>query len=243
MKMNLLLVFSLWSSFAISQDIAAIKLPHRLTSDKSTPYRVILENFQNSSKTQSQVFVAPVIRSVRQFFTKKQKCLIPTSVNAMHFFHPKEMKKFKVIESAPIENVVVKVFSKPGSAPLKRISDLNGKRIATWNGIYSDKLLPNIEVKVLKINDDIQSLALLKRNRVDYVIGFLPDTPMVAQISGYKELSYSKNLSLLTTPVHLICHESPESIQFIKKFNSYLKKIKKSGELQRILGKYSVIVK
>lgn len=241
MRILVFLFLLLVSKHTMAVNISSIELPYRLTTNPKSPYQLILNKFFSEIKSNSELNISPIRRSIKNFFQKKQLCLMPTSRLAMIFFYPKKMKKYKVIQSAPIENVIVTIFSKAGSPPISDIKDINGKTISTWNGIFTDKLMPNAKVEVIKVSKDKQSLSLLKAGRVDHVIGFIPDTLLVAENNGFAIPSFNKKVKLLETPVHLICHETEETKKFLSQFNLFLKRIKNSGSLKQILGKYSVV--
>jgi ABC-type amino acid transport substrate-binding protein len=242
MKYFLILLIPISNVFAMN--ISGIFLPHRLTNESKSFYQVLFKKFSDSRpQLKSKITVTPLRRAGKAFFTKNSICIFPASKKAITYFHKKKALELELIESSPIEEVIITIFSKFGSPPIDNINQLKGKSIATWNGIDPKILIPNIDFKIVKVSKDNQSLSLLRANRVDYVIGFLPDTPLVAELNNFEQPTFNKSIVLLKTPVHFVCHKTKETISFLKEFNNFLKSQKSNGTLQKILGKYSIISK
>jgi ABC-type amino acid transport substrate-binding protein len=242
MKYLLILLIPISNVFAMN--ISGIFLPHRLTNESKSSYQVLFKKFSDSRPhLKSKITVAPLKRAEKFFFKKEAMCIFPASKKAITYFHKFKTLELEMIESNPIEEVIITIFSKFGSHPIDNINQLKGKNIATWNGIDPKILIPNIDFKIVKVSKDNQSLSLLKANRVDYVIGFLPDTPLVAELNGFEQPAFNKNIVLLESPVHFVCHKTKETISFLNEFNIFLKSQKSNGTLQKILGKHSIISK
>lgn len=243
MRVLFFLYILLFSINSYSLDIIGFNLPYRLTEAKDSPYQILINNFAKEYGHKTLLTSEPIKRGTLSFFTKKKLCITPASKKAFHFFHKEKMHQFDVIESDPIEDVIATIFSKAGAFPINDLSEIKGKTVATWRGIYAKTLIPDIKFNVMHVGKDLQSLSLLNLNRVDYVIGFLPDTPLVAIKNNLKPPVYNKNIILLNTPVHIVCHKTNETVALITDFNKYLRRIKNNGKLQTILGKFSVISK
>lgn len=218
-------------------------LDHRFEHDKNSPYQILIKTLSENFELEVEVNVYPLKRATKTFITNNVSCIAPTSIETIHKFYKEETKGIKFIESNSIEIVTSRLFSLSGSVVAKKLDDIKGKNVVSWLGIPDKLFLPNVDFNSIKVKSDMQALKILGAKRADFLLGWTPDTPLVAEKLGMDIPKYSKDLVVFSSMLNAVCRDTPENKKFIKHFNKRLRELKKSGELKKILGPYSTIVR
>ena len=216
-------------------------LDHRFEHDETSPYQILLRKL--STGYELEVGVYPIKRSTQSLVRDKTACGGPSSIEAIKKFYSKELKGNKIIESDKIELLTTRLFSRVGSPVARNIKDIEGKNIVSWLGIPDKLFLPNVEFNSIKVKSDNQALKVLNAGRADYVLGWIPDTPLVAESMGFEQPLFDQSLAIFSGYLSIVCHDTDRNRKYLKNVNKRLAELKKSGELQKILGPYSVIAK
>lgn len=229
--------------FSYALHIHGIYLDVRFESSNDSPYKKILGQLEEDSKVSLDVGVFPVKRAADFFLKEKDSCILPSTIAIIKLHYPEKTKSFDMIESDPIEHVTSRIYSRKGEPLVKDFKELEGKTLISWIGIPAKKMIPGVNFKEIKTTSDVQAISVLNSKRGDYLMGWTPDTPLVAKKNNLVIPEYFGGLYAMDTQVKIVCHRTEETEKFIKRANIAIKEMKKNGELKEILGKHSEIAK
>ncbi len=236
----------LWASFAPAQttlpvQVYAIALEYRLDEAGTKQYNRLLQAVAEEG-LKFNVLVRSLSRSLISMKTDQGSCLFPATVNAL-VTNDNDMAAFALISSDPIDEVSLRVLTNSTKPLITSIKELEGKRIAILNGLHSEQFLGDVNADVEPTPDEYVRLKMLTAGRLDAVLSFIPDILLAAEDLGLSIPHFDEHLALLRDEgAAIVCHDNADNRAFIAQFNDVLRRMKASGELQRIMGKYAVIV-
>jgi ABC-type amino acid transport substrate-binding protein len=235
----------LFSSYSFSASFIGYDLQGRFQKDKNFAYNRIMSDFIQTLNGSSTIKYMPILRGSRLFFSEKQHCILPASIEAFKKLRG-DIPNFDVksyVQGDRIEYVVSAIFSRNGEEVVTDFSQLNNKRVSVWYGTPAKSAIKKktYGVNFIEAKSGLQALNLLKSKRVDYMVGFIPDSPLLANKHNIEKLSYSEASFISRYEVSLICHNTPQGRKLIQKFNIFIKSLKESGKLKQYLGEFSLI--
>jgi ABC-type amino acid transport substrate-binding protein len=183
----------------------------------------------------------PLKRVWRGMAEDSLACTFPSSSSAVALGTNMDISNF--IQSKTIDHVSYRVVVRPGEAIVTDPTKLIGKRVAVWNGMPNAKLLGQENIELEETNSEETRVKMLFNDRVDAMIGFVPDLHIVAEQLGYPQPESAGSLVVWggRNGTHLVCHDTPENRALIEQFDNVLTKVKTSGRLREILGPYADI--
>lgn len=237
------LSFALWLCvfFCVSAyskervSIAINTIPGLLDNqDKNTAYTKLVSRLFNMSSTELNIGYFPSTRAGKLFREYKVDCLFPGS-KKVHFAEE------QIIESASLNTAKAYLIARHPFNLEQVLSDPKIRySIAFRRGNTFGGTLERLSRHMLfEVNNDIQSFGLLKTERVDFVLAYIPDAlEYLTQEDGTslfydpQSLFYSQNDSVL-------CHDNPYTIKFLDELDKHIRMLTESGELDEILGNAS----
>lgn len=237
MHIKIFVAFLLVFSFASSaqQSVIGLELEYRLRQDGSAHYNKMWQRLQQLGANRG-LEVLPLKRAFRDFSPQGTSCLFPTTISSLTTTFP-QFKQADLITTESVDYVLLKVMTRPGEPVIKDLAQLNGKRVALWNGLDPAIFLKDLDVTVETTTDEAVRLKMLNSRRVDAILGFLPDTLLAADALGMEHPNHAGAYQYFTTNrVSMVCFDSPENRQYVEQFNKALLILKQTGELKRILG-------
>ncbi|TQV84664.1 transporter substrate-binding domain-containing protein [Exilibacterium tricleocarpae] len=188
-----------------------------------------------------ELVVRPLTRVMRRF-AEGSGCFFPTSMNAIKMAVP-HLASMPLVASAPVDQISLRVFTRAGAGKITDLQQLNGRRVALWNGLDPEIFLQGLTVKVETTPSEEVRVRMLEAGRIDAILGFTPDVLLAADALALAPPHYDESLALFRDEgASLICHESPVTRRFVAQFDQYLERLKKSGELRNILGPHVEVV-
>ncbi len=236
----ILALFSVALRAAEPVQVYAIALDYRLNEEGTKHYNRLLKAAQEKGLN-FEVTVRPLKRSHSSFKSDDSSCLFPGSIHALMANDP-DYAGLKLIASDPVDYVSLRVLTNRNRKVISSTDEISGKRVAILNGMNLEQLLGHVRVELESTPSEYISLKMLEAGRLDALLSFTPDILLAAEDLGLPVPRFDEKLALLRDEgASLICRDNLVNREFVKGFNSILKNLKKSGELQRILGKYAVI--
>lgn len=220
--------------------IYAINLEHRLNTAGTGGYNHLLDAIR-SQGLDFELSILPLKRWYYRTKTEVDGCFFPVSVNAMETYDP-AYKKARFVVSEPIDRITLHVFTAPSRPLITHLSQLEGMRVAAWKSNDSSPYIDTLKVYVDESRDESSQLKMLYAGRLDAIIGFAPDVPIAAERLQLPPPHYDENLALLRDEgASLVCHDTAKNQLLINQFNRALIGLKKSGELNALLGKHASV--
>lgn len=245
-KVWLMAVCCLLARPVLADDIHLVgfEVPQLLPLEEDGPYTRILDALAHRMKPQAFSFARhPVRRAVRDMTSDKPKadCIFPTDIRNMADMG---LDADDFLQSDPLNFARVHIFTAPGSPRIKQLNQLDHLAVAYTAGYgFGPVLTPAIEGKQdlfrqkVPVVNSVQSMRmLLKYNRVDAVIGYLPEDVMVAQALDLPRPNFDANAVFFEVAERIVCHKNPRNEAFLKGVNDALAEKRHSGELKRVLG-------
>ena len=208
------------------------------------PYGTLLSSIEEKSTAKFAVKLMPSLRVRQSLYSEQPKvdCEFPS---AFAHLSDDDMRFGPFLESEPLNTVAVYIVTRPEDAVLRNIEDLSGLRVGAIRGYgYGPILKPMIEgtqnhnVVFDLANSEENSIRMLYRERVDALIAYAPDVLNAAQQLEFEAPNFDASAPLFVVPDALVCRDTPETQKFLTHFNSVVKSMRQSGELETILGQY-----
>jgi len=200
-----------------------------ISQDGTGAYQLLLKEAALRSNIKIVEKIYPQKRAISNFFNKKQSCIYAYTDIA-----EQKMGKQNIKASFPLSVFKQYIFTKKGTKPFTEISQLKGLTVAgtlgdedqDWFSSFKEAQINYLLLSHLDLN-----IKMLRSNRVDAVVSFLPDFSKFIS-----ELVYAVDQPLFTAFDRITCHNSLESAIFIQKISASLKVMKLDGTTKRILG-------
>ncbi|WP_196160342.1 hypothetical protein [Reinekea sp. G2M2-21] len=227
-----------WASYSVANEpVLGLELEYRLRIDNSAHYNHLWQRLESMGLSRS-LSVVPLKRAFRDFSKEKDSCIFPTSITALTTSFP-EYSTDELIASTPVDYVSLKVFTRPDEEVVSDLRQLNGKRVAIWNGLDPDIFLNGLDVEVESTVDEGVRLKMLYSGRVDAILGFVPDTLIASDFLGIERPNAEGAFTYFAgNGISMVCFDSESNRAFVAQFNQLINLLREKGELRRVLGPY-----
>ncbi|MCH8532849.1 MAG: transporter substrate-binding domain-containing protein [Saccharospirillum sp.] len=180
-------------------------------------------------------------RGLRYMEEEADACNFPATINAIMQSYP-AFADIPLIAGEPVDHISLRVFTRPGEPVVSDMAELKGRRVALWNGLDPEALLRGAGALVEPTPNESVRVRMLAAGRMDVIIGFMPDVLLVAEAQGIPVPHYAESLALyLDEGATIVCRDTASNREQLAAFNVALNALKRSGELQRILGPFADI--
>lgn len=240
-KSILMLLITSMVSFSLYADqpvkLYSFELKNRLSADGSGHYNELIDRLKNEGlNIESEI--TSLSRMFKFFEEDKNSCIFPSGIRSIVKAIP-SLNKEELLEGLYVDRVGIAILTKQDYKGYKGLKSLDGKRLSMWSALKPEQFIPSIKYQSLERspNDDVQA-QLLDRERVDAVVGFVPDMFFAAQKFGLEIPKVQE--WIVPRPneggASLVCHNTAASKIFIDEYSQIIKKLKDSGELREMLG-------
>ncbi len=181
----------------------------------------------------------PIRRAQRGFFKQESDCLFVGSA-VEDFYLLRGMPKDKLLMSNGVNQVTLRVFTRPGEPVIENLNALKGKVIAVDSGAgtstnFYDRYFSR-EVQILSTEKLEQAFLLLKQKRVVAVVAFDLDVNLLLKRQPSAALyEFSENFMLDRNEDAIVCWRSAKTERFIEHINKRLNEMHKEGTMQALL--------
>ena len=180
-------------------------------------------------------------RGLRYMEEEATACNFPATINAIIRSYP-AFADIPLIAGDPVDHISLRVFTRPGEPVVSDMAELKGRRVALWNGLDPEAFLGGSGALVESTPNESVRVRMLTAGRLDVIIGFMPDVLLVAEAQGMPVPHYAESLALyLDEGATIVCRDTAANREQLAAFNVALDSLKRSGELQHILGPFADI--
>lgn len=223
------------ASSAGQLSIAANIMPPLLQADEDTPtyYAEILDLLVQDLPFGVDVGYFPPARAGVLFDDGKYDCIFPASTQTMP-------QKDKLIESLPINFAKAHFFTLEPVAVNQIFDDVDlqlGVRRGFSYGEVVRKFQPQ---QVVEVNTELQNLGMLRKQRVDAFIAYIPDILFHLSKEDISDIYYDADTPLHVHSENIVCHATEQSTALIEQINVRIQALRKNDQLKTILGEYFV---
>lgn len=230
----LLLILCISSSFAQTNtntpqtiSLAAPYITNLIEEDGSGVYQRIFNEAISGINYQVKQSFSPYKRALLAFEKGHTDCIYSfTKVMTQ------KLGENKILASFPLGAFAYYMFTKSGRPSLKNPQELERLRVGAVYGHESYfRSTISEKVKLSMVSSDNQNIKKLSLNRIDALIGALPDLgPFLPQ------LSCSPKHPLLRSYDKITCYNSKKNETFLRDLNVRLQLMKETGRYEEISG-------
>lgn len=141
--------------------------------------------------------------------------------------------------SDPIGTISVGIYTLSKSSDISTIKDLNNLSVGVVRGYNLEKELQNHNINIVTVGDNDSLIEMLNINRVNAIYAFKKP---IEYILKKKQIANNFQYTEFRKSEYFACFSKKflTSDEFVKKFNSVLKKVKSDGRYNQILSKYKL---
>lgn len=235
-------IFFIISAPAYAQmKISLYDLPDRLSPDGGKGYNYLLDDLIKDFPYSVKQKYAPLRRNASAFLRGEGDCIFPSNVKVLSAGHP-AIKDMDILSSKQIDVVSVYFYVPRGKQVPTTLSDLYHKSIGHIIGNAAVNFIKNEPINLHGARSNESLIEMLKRDRLEGIMGFHPDMPIAFEALGYTGLEYSPKLTLLKAPVVFVCHASSLTKSFIEHVDKMIPIMARDGRTQKYLGKHAEVI-
>ena len=228
----------LFSSSLLAHHVIGLDLPNRLQADGQAHYNKMWERMIELG-LDHELEVFPLKRAFRNFSEQQNSCIFPSTIESLTTSFP-QFKGKNLIASSQVDYVHLKVMTRAGEPVIADLSELNGKKVALWNGLDPKIFLAGLEVETETTTSEEVRIKMLNSHRVDAILGFIPDTLIAADKMQVAAPEHEGGFVFFDNhAVTIVCFDSASNRALLAEFDQVLAQLKSTGELQTILGPHA----
>ncbi len=199
-----------------------------ISEDGTGTYQIIMKEAASRAGVSFTEKVFPQKRALSTFYKNENSCIYSFTEPASE-----TMGKDRVVVSTPLSVFKMYIFTGKGKPALTSVKQLKG-RVAGVLGyeVWYDKT--NIKESGIDLDmasSDDEALGLLRRDRIQAIISFLPDMN-----SHLGKLSFSPEHPLFVSYDGITCHNNETGRRFIRAVSPVLREMDEDGTMKKILG-------
>jgi len=213
-------------------NIASDNIPGILDlNDKQSPYYRFIQQVNLATDGDIVIDVFPPRRAGNVFNKKTADCHFPASADHA----PSDPD---LLQTIPFNAANAHFFAKQPFKPSFTLKTADVRfRIAFRRGNSFGGLSANLDPhQQFGVNNIDQAFGMLKKDRVDLVLAYLPDAQELATKGNGDKSFYKTPQPVYVQTEHIVCYRSKETEIFIEQANQAIKQLKESGKLRKILG-------
>jgi len=213
MKYWFSLIMLFLASYAQSVEVITTMIPGLHEKKGDGEYDKMINSVEGISLTP-----LPTARAV-MVFNASQSCLSPANKNSN--FYP-DYANDAFIESKPMGEARVYIFTAPGKEVISDLSKLQGKKVGARLGFDYGKNVESSDVKLIRTKEIKQNIRKLLAGRIDAIIDFTPDMLIAFEELKMDPLPYATEASLAVHQDKVLCKNTPENERFIQQLNNQM---------------------
>ena len=209
-------------------EIFSIDIVGLIGNSEGAKYNLLLERVSRETGLNIILKAYPGNRLMREFQKSQGACLFPD------YRAPKDQG---FIFSVPFNQAIghLVALKKDNVEPLRR---LDGLKVGIVNGYEYDFAGLNRAADLVGVENERQNLNLLLFGRVDAILSYFPDLPLVASPVEMDRLIFDKDRPIFRVPERFACIDTPDNRRFLEKFDAVIARLNANGELIKILSPY-----
>lgn len=205
-----------------------IDIPGLIGDNQGYHYNQLFEHISKSIDYRINVVSIPGRRLERVYALTGKGCAFPD------YRAPVKTNPIKTDYFNSVKVYVVTLKDQP----LLTVEELAGLKVGTVAGYTYDFLdISRVGHNFILANER-QSFDMLSRRRMDAIISYFPDLPLVITPAEMATLHYHEDKNYYSGGERLACHDTDENRDFIKQFNKALSQAIEDNSLENILSPY-----
>lgn len=213
----------------------------RMEADGTGHYAVLVREVLAEAGYSDQLTTVPVKRSLRFFETLDEICLVPVSKLAIQHQYP-NIDPDSLIQGTPIDYITGHLVTRPGTEPIRNMSLIENKIVASWIGVQVDVFFPNHKFTLLHSETEASAIKMLMNGRADMIWGWVPDTYILFEKMGLGTPALALDTPVFGSSAHFVCKRSEKSEVLMPRLDAVIDAMRGDGRLKQILGRHSRVI-
>ena len=234
-RLPFVICLSLISPYLVSTEIklALTHIPQVMEYNKpNAPYTRLINTIREQSKLEFESIYLPSSRANKLLNEQKLDCIFPIL--------PTDNRDIPTAFSVPVNGIRAHIFSVKDK-PYLGLDELTGLSVVYLRGyLFGDLIKHNTQINFFPVNSQAAAFSMLKKNRANAYLDYIPDIKYALNKKQIAELSFSEDNPVLSSFDRLECFDDEKTQAFLKVFDQQIMLLRKTGELKNILGKYYV---
>lgn len=179
-------------------------------------------------------------RALKNMENEKTACFFPAVPHQLGILNPK-LRGIDYQYSLPVDTVRAYIFRRKTAPAIKSVQDLKGHPIGLLRNLTKVNFFGPLfkELTFITVTEDRQNINMLKRGRVQYALGWTPDTQLIAESLAFNDLTFDPEFKLFEATTHVACTKDPASDAVMTELNTQIKKLHQTGLIKFILSKHA----
>jgi len=179
--------------------------------------------------------VTPFKRAVRNFRSGASDCIWALDLALLEDIGF-DVSSF--VQSTPLLMSSQRIFTRHDKPVIHSLQALKGKKVGVLIGTNLEAELRPIGAEIVELNSQEAKLAVLELNRVDAVLGWMPDVAITAKIKGFTMPNFDRALAVRLSGVGFVCHDDDVGRRFIGEVDSAITTFQTSGAFETLKVSY-----
>jgi len=213
----LIVSLSIWltNDGRASEQIYVIEIEGLHQKDGDGKYDSILQGAIVSENLDIEMIVLPPGRAFRKFKSCETCCISPANKNKEFYDYPGS------IETLPMNEARVVIFSLPGGSVFSKIEQLVGLRVNGRLGMPYGKTIESSGLPLGLARTIEGNIKMLQRGRIDAFIAYIPDAYDAFLNLGLDPFPHTPDNPIVVHQDALLCR-GKNADYLVKKFNNFL---------------------
>jgi len=174
--------------------------------------------------------------------SRGNKLLNSRQIDCLFPIIPLQTRTVKTQLSAPVNGISAYLFSL-GPETYRDLNELEGKMIVYLRGyLFGGLVERHPELNFFAVTNQQAALGMLEKQRAHAYLDYLPDIRFVFDEVQLSKLKYDTKFPVVRDSDRFECIETRGNTQFLTQINREITELRRTGQLQKILGKYYVSV-
>lgn len=188
---------------------------------------------------QADYSVQPYVRALRAFADEPGSCIYSQSIELLRDLDMMA-DVGDMVETRSIVDYAGHIFWAIKADPIETRDDLRGKTIGQLLGADYDDLFTELSVKPMVVNTETQKTKLLYTQRVDGIVGFIPDIFMVFKAHSIEPRPFSPDFVLMRAGNSVVCRKNANTEALIARLSEHIGQLQNLGVIDRMLRQVGV---
>jgi len=211
--------------------ILAGQIPHVFHQQTPGPHNLFFEQVVRPSVGNHEVKFLSYRRAMRDFAERRADCLY-IAIDNIDDYPIDRVDRNHIRFSEPINSIGLRLYTRPGDAPVTAYQDLKDK-VIVGAGSHLKMLEPHVGldwgITTLVVETEVKAFELLDKHRVDVVVSVDFDTRLFEQAHNRGPYSYDKNLVLAAWDEVMTCWHSENTAVVLSRVNKAIAEARATG--------------
>lgn len=194
-------------------------------------YDRVVKDVVSNAGLKLSITTLPPSRTFDDFESCTDCCITPANKNPEFYSYGAGY-----VESKPMSVAKIYIWTPPGSAPVRNLATVAGKRVGARRGMPYGQTVESSGLK-LRLASSIESnIRQMEAKRLDAFLAYVPDALTAFEGEGVTPFPHAEDAPVTVHPDGLLCKDSRATRAFLSRFDDTLERMDTDGRLATLLG-------